>query len=224
MLTVKLNAKGTLPQLVEATGRASLLRNVSNNPNYTCILDPLPANSEVTLIDLLSRIPEARSQLMRWRVERNAVAIWPKKQADGTLHIRVDAPYTKEDVTAVLGDNVTLVSQQGGVLTYAVRADFTPYCTDGPGPGWDDIGTLVALRPMPGGLELSKLAMAFAASYALGMLVRYFPSHWVSMLQNVRHDGALPTLLAVLEHIERDVPRMVTEFLERRSAPSEEAD
>lgn len=73
---------------------------------------------------------------------------------------------------------------------------------------------------MPGGVELSKLAMAFTASYALGMLVRYYPSHWVSMLQNVKHDGALPTLLAVLEHIESNVPRMVTEFLEPPAALS----
>lgn len=66
---------------------------------------------------------------------------------------------------------------------------------------------------------MSKLAMAFAASYALGMLVRYYPSHWVSILQNVKHDGVLPTLLAVLEHIDHDVPRMVAEFLEQPSAP-----
>ena len=133
------------------------------------------------------------------------------------MHIRVDPPYTKEDVTAVLGDNVTLVSQQGGMLIYALRSEFALYCTDCADP-WD-IGILVALRPMPGDLELSKLAMAFAASYALGMLVRYYPSHWSAMLQNVKHDGALPTLLAVLEHIEHDVPRMVAEFLEHPSTP-----
>lgn len=139
---------------------------------------------------------------MRWRVERNAVAIWPQgKQADGVVHIRVDAPYTMEDGKAVLGDNVAFVSQQGGVRTYSARTDLALYCSDCAGPAWD-IGTLVALRPMPGDLELSKLAMAFAASYALGMLVRYYPSHWVSMLQNIKYDGALPTLLAVLEHID----------------------
>jgi hypothetical protein len=213
-LKMKLNSNGTLAQLVDATGRESLLRNNSSKPNFTAICDPIPANSEVTLIDLLSRIPEARSQLMRWRAERNAVGIWPQgKQADGSVHVRVDPPYTNEDVTAVMGDKLTLVSQQGRVLTYAVRTGFPIYCTDC-ATAWD-VGTLVALRPMPGGLELSKVAMAFAASFALGMLVRYYPSHWVSMLQNVKHDGALPTLLAVLEHIENDVPRMVAEFLER---------
>ena len=217
-LAITLNADGTLAELIEATKRASLLRNNSSKPNFTSICDPLPANGEVTLIDLLSRIPEARSQLMRWRVERNAVAIWPQgKHADGAVHIRVDPPYTSEDVTAVLGDSVTPVSEQGGVLTYAVQTDLALYYTDCAGPPWD-IGTLVALRPMPGGLELSKLAMAFVASYALGMLARYYPSHWVSMLQNIKHDRALPTLLAVLEHIERDVPRMVAEFLEHVNA------
>jgi hypothetical protein len=221
-LSMSLNIKGTLAQLVEVTERASLLRNNSSKPNFTSTCAALAVDSEIMLIDLLSRIPEARSQMMRWRPERNAVAIWPQeKQADGAVHIRVDAPYTKEDVTAVLGDSVTFVSQQGGVLTYAAPTDLALYCTDCAGPPWDT-GTLVALRPMPGGLELSKLAMAYAASYALGMFVRYYPSHWVSMFQNVKHDGALPTLLAVLEHIDLDVPRMVVEFLERRPVQLDE--
>jgi len=38
------------------------------------------------------------------------------RRADGAVHVRVDAPYTKEDVTAVLGDNVTFVSQQGAAF------------------------------------------------------------------------------------------------------------
>lgn len=213
-LRMTLNANGTLSQLIEATGRASLLRSNSSRPNFRSVCDPLPAYAEVKLVDLVSRIPEARSQLMRWREERNAVAIWPQKKGpNGLVQLRVDAPYTATDVAAVLGDKVELLSKNGGVLNYAVKTDFALYCTDCAGPPWG-IGTLVALRPMPGGLELSKLAMAFAASYALGMLVRYYPSHWMSMLHNLKHDGALPTLLAVLEHIEQDVPRMVAEFLE----------
>ncbi len=216
-LKILLNAGGTISQLADATKCISHLRNNSSKPNYQASCDPLPAKGEIELIDLLSRIPEARSQLMRWRVERNAVAIWPavSKKADAAIPIRVDPPYTKEDVTAVLGHNAILVSEHGGVLNYALPPEAKIYCTDV--GGHLGIGTLVALRPMPGDLELSKLAMAFAASYALGMLVRYYPSHWVSMLQNVKHDGALPTLLAVLEHIEDDVPHMVAQFLEHPS-------
>lgn len=214
-LCIKINTNGTLPQLIEATERASFLRNNSSAPNFTSVCAPIPADGEATLVDLLSRIPEVRSTFVRWRAERNAVSIWPQgKQPDGRLHLRIDSPYEKEDVTAVFGDVATLVSEEGRALTYSVPADIAPYVTDWAGPPWD-IGTLVALRKMPAGLELSKLAMAFTTSYALGMLVRYYPSHWISMLQNVRHDAALPTLLAALQHIENDVPRLVVEFLEK---------
>jgi hypothetical protein len=34
------------------------------------------------------------------------------------------------------------------------------------------------------------------------------------MLNNLKHDAALPTLLVSLAYIETDVPRMVLDFLE----------
>tara|TARA_R110002051_G_scaffold9051_5_gene36555 strand:+ start:993 stop:1856 length:864 start_codon:yes stop_codon:yes gene_type:complete len=213
-LIITLNTNGTLRQLVEATQHASFLRNNANKPNAVVRCNALPETCEVTLLDLLSRIPEVRSQQMRWRATRNAVSIWPQtEQSNGDMHVRIDRPYGKDDVEAVFGADAAIVSDQGGVLTYSLKGERENYYSDCTGPAWG-IGALVVLRPMQNGLELSKLAMAFVASYALGMLVRYYPSHWVSMLQNVRHDGALPTMLATLEHIEEDVPRMVMEFLE----------
>lgn len=66
----------------------------------------------------------------------------------------------------------------------------------------------------PGDVQLSKMATAFVTSYALGMLVRYYPSHWVAMLQSRANDAAMPSLLAALQHVENEFPRFVAEFLE----------
>jgi hypothetical protein len=117
----------------------------------------------------------------------------------------------------VLGDKLP-VTENGKVLTVIVPKGH-PIESMSDVLGHWNIGSLVAMKKYPSGIELSKIATTFTVSYALGMLVRYYPSHWVGMLHNQRHDVALPSLMAALQQVETDFPRFVVEFLERRPSP-----
>lgn len=214
-LTIKFNENGTLPQLVEATNHESYLRNNSSSPNLIQIVNRPRSGSVVTLGDLLARLPEVRASYVRWRDDRCQVSIWPqKKLADGSMEIRVDYPYASADWEAVFGMDVPY-KEEGKIIKAVLPANFSlPSLSDATG-NWD-IGTLIAMTPYPTGVELSKISTAFLVSYALGMLVRYYPSHWMGILQNKRHNAALPTLLAALQYVEMGYPRLIVEFLERR--------
>ncbi|HZF93868.1 MAG TPA: hypothetical protein VEZ20_03245 [Allosphingosinicella sp.] len=213
-LKIKINPRGTFRQLLEATEHLSYLRSNSSAPNHIQRCDMPPASAELTFLDALSRLPEIRATFRRWRDERHAVAFWPQGvRPDGRHEFRVDSPYTLDDVRAVLGDIPEVTDDSGRSLTLLVPSDMDlPPLSDSTGSF--GIGEIVALARWPTGLELSKIALAFVASYGLGMLVRYFPAHWISMLQNRAHDAAVPTLLAALDHVETEFPRFVVEFLE----------
>jgi len=213
-LRIKLNAKGTFRQLVQATGHRSYLRNNSSRANYTVTCEMPPAGAEVALGDVMSRLPEIRTTYRRWRDDRCTVRIWPQqRRSDGRMEVRVDPPDTMEDVQAVFGDEWPLVDQSGGVITILAPLEATIPILSDVNERWN-IGSLVAMTLMPGRLELSKISLAFVMSYALGMIVRYYPSHWIAMLHNQLNDGAVPSLLAALKHVEEDFPRFVVEFLE----------
>ncbi len=216
-LKIKINSKGTLVQLIEATNHESYIRNNSSAPNYITKLDRPASNAEITLGDLFARFPEITTIHNRWRTNRCAVGIWPqKKTPEGGMELRVDPPYTKEDVEAVFGDGFD-IAEDGKIITVvAPKGSTKPSMSDVKGT-WN-IGTLVAMTRYPGGEEFSKIATAFIVSYALGMLVRYYPSHWIGILHNLRHNEAMPSLLAALKQIESDYPRLVVDFLERRPA------
>lgn len=217
-LKVVVNAHGTLPQLMEATGRQSYLRNNSSVPNVIETHLVLPAGAEITLGDMFARFPEIKAAHDRWRDERLSVIVWPQgKSPEGNYTARVDPPYNAADIAAVFGNSVE-VTGAGPVLTITGKPDIVMPMVSDSGGHWD-IGNLVAMAQYPGGIDVSKIATHFIASYALGMLVRYYPSHWIGILHGHKHDEAMPTLLAALAEIETGFPRIVVDFLERRPQP-----
>ncbi len=211
-LKLKINGQGTLSQLIEATEHKSYLRNNSSKPNQAVFHDKPNSGVSINFGDVLSRLPEIRDTHQRWCGDKNMVAVWPQGALpDGRGKLRVDLPYTYDDVKAVLGE-VERVND-GSVLNIIVDGSITPHMSDVVGH-WN-VGSLVLMTKLPGNIELSKIATAFVVSYALGMLVRYYPSQWIAMLHNRQHTGALPSLLAALQHIEKEYPRFVLEFLEK---------
>lgn len=68
------------------------------------------------------------------------------------------------------------------------------------------------MLPLPGDVVMSPMSLHMAASYAMGMLVRYFPTHWMSLLGQRPGDSILPLIRSISDGI-TDFPRMVTGYL-----------
>src|SRR5262249_31734276 len=67
----------------------------------------------------------------------------------------------------------------------------------------------VTYDPFSEGVSLTKISLLFAISYAIGMLVRYYPRHWLSFLKREEGDGAYPAMRKALRAIETDYPQRV---------------
>lgn len=72
---------------------------------------------------------------------------------------------------------------------------------------------MFVVEDFPNGDRLSILLRTFLLSYCLGMLVRYFPSRWMSLLRNEKGDVAQPLLLATVSAIEGEYPALVVQAL-----------
>ena len=59
----------------------------------------------------------------------------------------------------------------------------------------------------------SQLCVTYLASYFLGMLVRYYPTHWMSLVQGGIGDSLWPTINSVQEYIEEIYPELVFEMI-----------
>jgi len=209
-LKICINEKGTFRELIEATENISLLRQNSSVHNYKR-KDNIPAaESELTVIELLERIPEVREILVHWKPNKTMFVFhdWNTK-ATNNQTIKVFSPYTSSDVASVMGNKY----KHNGGDAYSAASDIEFPTLSDIESDWG-IGDLVAMKLYDYGGGLSKLMSTFVISYALGMLVRYHPSHWISILHNNTGNAAMPTLTAVSNHIENSMPRMVFELLQ----------
>lgn len=87
------------------------------------------------------------------------------------------------------------------------RKKFVPMAS-----GWDEnIGWLI--RPFPNGDNIVDIHKIYIESFILGMLSRYFPSKWMSILRSEKGDIARSVILAAMARIESRFPRMVHNYL-----------
>jgi len=72
-------------------------------------------------------------------------------------------------------------------------------------------GELCLKLPTDEGVVLSSLLALYLASYATGMLVRYHPGYWMTLVGRTKGDAMAPLLSAAASVIEEQLPRLILE-------------
>ena len=69
-------------------------------------------------------------------------------------------------------------------------------------------------KPFNRDARLSQIAITYVVSYYLGMLVRYYPTQWVSMIQGSKGDRIWPTINRAQHSVEVSFPKLVIEMIQ----------
>lgn len=77
---------------------------------------------------------------------------------------------------------------------------------------------LYIVKPLDNGARFSELSIVYMLSYVLGMLTRYFPTHWVALQSGMRGDGLWPIVHAAQNYVEAVFPELIVEFIHDRLA------
>ena len=75
------------------------------------------------------------------------------------------------------------------------------------------IPNLYIAEPFPGKFAYSQLCLTYLTSYFLGMLARYFPTHWISLIQSEKGDAIWPTINRAQQFVENSYPELVIEMI-----------
>ena len=75
------------------------------------------------------------------------------------------------------------------------------------------IPNLFIVKPIHKDGRLSQLAITYALAYFLGMLTRYFPTHWVALHSGTKGDGLWPTINAAQNYVESVFPELMIELI-----------
>ncbi len=67
--------------------------------------------------------------------------------------------------------------------------------------------------PFSGGACYSQLCMTYMVSFILGMLARYYPTHWMALIHGSKGDSLWPAISRAQEVVEHTYPELVAEFI-----------
>lgn len=221
-LTICSGARGSFPELLRATGNRSLLRQNSSAINLKFKHADVPANSKFTLGDLAGRVPAIADTYSRWKQTSHCAPLSVKAVDGGNAQVSIRK---KGYLTRAAADRImtgaALQIEDSTACFYLIpdNLDALPGLSDLIPTDGFGIGDLYVIERYSGGVALSKICAALALSYVLGMLVRYYPSRWVGLLQNQSNDAARPTLFAAVSYLEGTFPDLVVEFLEETGPP-----
>jgi len=78
----------------------------------------------------------------------------------------------------------------------------------------DRESNIYVVEPLPNDLDLSSLSLLYLIAYSMGMLARYYPSKWLSLLNSSKGDFAFPLMKAATTLVEDRFPQLVLQELE----------
>jgi len=76
------------------------------------------------------------------------------------------------------------------------------------------IPSLHLARPFESGARYSQLGVTYMVSYILGMLVRYYPTQWMALIQSEKGDTWWPTINRAQHFVEVSYPELVIELIQ----------
>lgn len=187
-----------------------------------------PLGMELTFETLLLRVPDLWQMLSESKMGPcfASVNTMSCSAADG-FHARVDSKqfetfqdsYTGRGYEVGPNGDLSKVKCSSQVFNAAIPQFMHAYVNK----MFGSIPSLYITKPIQENVRLSELGIAYMLSYFLGMLTRYFPTHWVALHSGTKGDGLWPTVSAAQSYVEAAFPEMIVELIQDFLSSAKEA-
>lgn len=210
-------SKGLFTELVEATSNQVMIHTYSSNVDW-CIPYDIPANGiTLTLNDLISRIPDFENELEGIDLDKRYLVLnnLSYNQDDG---FRCESNSHNTSLESYLSSVGFLSSFNNGQTI--ITCDSKTFCSKTPlflhryvNKTFNSIPQLYIVEPFENNITYSEIAICYMIGYILGMLVRYYPTHWNALVNGSSGDAYWPVLNRAQYYVENIFPELVVEFI-----------
>ncbi len=177
-----------------------------------------PTGDEFSLGELMSRVPDLQAQHHRASHESHYASINEMTYSEsGGFHAKVSAKYLDsfKDSYADLGFSLTRSGDW-----FDLKCDSGTFKSHPPQymhtyvhKMFGSIPSLHLVKPLSSESRYSQMAITYMLSYILGMLSRYFPTHWIALLSGEKGDEVWPAIHATQRYVYQSFPELVIEFI-----------
>lgn len=233
-ITLRFDAKGTFPRLSEVTRNHEwVLIHCAPYPTTRRHRSPgtkvLPSNAIVTLREIRSRIPaladlyeetfDELSAAYRGFVFTYSLTTDAEVDIYGSIRHRPSETVLRKQFRLPDTESLQMTERHDCFppehhFTWHLRPRSFDELECVLPPVWEGEGGLVRLvAPLENGVTLASLSIYFLVSYIMGMLVRYYPTHWHALVTHQKGDLLYPLLREAVNVVDRSFPRRLLQEL-----------
>lgn len=221
-------SKGLFSDFVRETKNRMCMHVNSSGVDWSLDYDSPPVGDELTLGDLLSRIPDLMNEHKRSPKIQNYASINSMTFTDKDgFFAKVSAKHFKSFQSSYVELGFSVTDSGDGC---DLRASKELFCDQMPqymhtyvNKTFGTIPSLHITKPFDSGARYSQLAITYMLSYCLGMLARYFPTHWVSLFSADKGDGLWPAINSAQKYIDNCFPELIVELIHYTLDKAEES-
>ncbi|MBX4895916.1 YaaC family protein [Rhizobium bangladeshense] len=225
-LTVR-TTRGLFEDLIIATENCITMHIRSAAVDWRIDYDVPPSGQELRLSDLLDRLPDIADQHKHLQRQTLYARVTPDMTFDFTkgvsIQIATGNPEPFQSEFAKAGYTVARSGTQ--ILLTASSASFhehTPqFLHSYVHKAFGSIPDLCVVLELSPEVRYSQIALTYVISYQLGMLARYYPTHWTSLMAGEKGDSLWPSINAAHHYVEISFPQLVLELIDDRLARSD---
>lgn len=179
---------------------------------------------EVSVSDLFSRLPDLRqdySDIANTLRYSHVSALTYTNDAGFSMTVLAETFSSFQSVYEALGYNVRRKDK-------SLVVECSTETLDKGGPPlfvhgylhkrFGAIPQLFVVEPFAERTRYSQLCITYVVSFLLGMLARYYPTHWIALVQGHRGDRLWPTISQAQRVVEESFPELVAEMVKDATA------
>ena len=213
-LVVK-TSKGLFLDQISATRNRISIEGTARRPWVRYKGSELPCGKDVKLIDLILSIPDLQDQIWTSGLQSKFGVVSDISFLNG--------PHNRAPFIDIPGNEIGQAYEAMGykVADGTIQVDRETFVQNPPQMMSDmrdrTANTQVVhyiTIPLLGQSSLSQLSITFIASFYMGMLARYYPTHWVALIDGVKGDSFSPILKRLQKYIDNNYPDLVATMID----------
>ena len=210
---------GLFTDLVSQTRNRLCFHIHSTTVDWRIDYDSLPAGHEVSLLELLERLPDLQANVAALGIDKRYASV---HEITYNLEAGFSAKLVAEDFASFqqnyekAGFLVSVADKTATLIASAelLAHEFPQFTHAYVQKTFGSIPHLFIADRFASGVCHSQLGITYLMSFFLGMLCRYFPTHWISLIQGGKGDAHWPILNRAQHYVEQAFPELVIEMLQ----------
>lgn len=209
--------KGMFTELVDAIENRVTIHSYSSSVDWSIPYEIPPAGISISLDDLLSRVPDFECELENLNLHRKYCTVnnMSFNHSDGFI-CKICNP--NDSIKTSLSESGYAVGFNAG--NCQITCDSRTFCDNLPlflhkyvNKAFGSIPQLFIVEPFESKVNFSEIAVCYMVAYILGMLVRYYPTHWIALVNSADGDIYWPILNRAQHYVEHVYPELVIELI-----------